>query len=148
MASASEIQAMTPELLTKAVHVFELEDSRRGRSWGRQSWSRDNQPEMLIPIYAEAAGTASITIAAADGPSLNTISADLKKGLNYVSYNYTYTKDAWAKYKQFLTDKLEKDDSLPDLEPADDGRYYLQAGSYKVTVKKENTSSEGVFELK
>lgn len=54
----------------------------------------------------------------------------------------------WAKYKQWLEKQKKADERLPDLEVADDGNYYLQAGKYKVVVKKAGVSTEQILELK
>lgn len=148
-ASASQIQAMTPELLAEGVHLFDIDSQRRGRSWGNANWYRDNQPKMMIPIYAKEAGTANFTLSAGDdGPKLNSFSTEVKKGLNFIPYDFTYTKDAWTNYKQYLTDQLEDGDSLPSMETADDGRYYLHAGTYKLSVKHAKAESETMFKLK
>ncbi|PTM15179.1 MAG: glycosyl hydrolase [Bacteroidetes bacterium] len=148
LASARELQAMTPAVMASQVQLFKLENTRRGRSWGGQSWTRDNAPEMNLPVYAQAAGRATVTISAADGPLLTTFSADLKAGLQYLTYDFTYTKDAWPGYRKMLESKLKEDDSLPDMEPADDGKYYLQKGKFTVTVELGGSKSEQSFEIK
>ncbi|PSR08521.1 MAG: hypothetical protein C7N36_21885 [Bacteroidetes bacterium] len=79
---------------------------------------------------------------------MTTFSADLKAGLQYLTYDFTYTKDAWPGYRKMLESKLKEDDSLPDMEPADDGKYYLQKGKFTVTVELGGSKSEQSFEIK
>lgn len=147
LASARELQAMTPSVMAAAVHLFPMEAVRRGRNWGQQSWFSDTKPSGTLPIYAAQSGTATVQWFA-DDVLLNSYTVDLKAGLNYVAHTYTYTKDAWPKYKQWLEKQKKADERLPDLEVADDGNYYLQAGKYKVVVKKAGVSTEQILELK
>jgi hypothetical protein len=147
-ASALELQALTKEVLAEAIHLFKIEDQRRSRSWGRDSWSRDNAPSINLPVYASQSGTAQVSIQAEDGPVLHTYSVTLKKGLQYATYDFTYGKDAWPAYRQYLEKNLKEEETLPKMEPADDGKYYLLPGKYKVTFKMKDQTSEQVFELK
>lgn len=147
-ASASELQALTKEVLAETVHLFEIDDQRRGRSWRQDNWSRGNAPSVNLPVYASSDGTAQVSIQAVDGPVLRTYSIPLKKGLQYATYDFTYEKDAWPAYRQYLEKNLEEEETLPEMEPADDGKYYLEPGKYKVIFKMKDQTSEQVFELK
>ncbi|MGH1435557.1 MAG: WD40/YVTN/BNR-like repeat-containing protein [Lewinella sp.] len=147
-ASARELQALTSEVLAEAVHLFKIDNQRRSRSWGRDSWSRDNVPSLNLPVFASQSGKAQVSIQAEDGPVLHTYSVNLDKGLQYATYDFTYGKDAWPAYRQYLEKNLEKDESLPEMEPADDGKYYLLPGKYKVIFKMNDQTSEQEFELK
>lgn len=147
-ASARELQALTNEVLAEAVHLFKIDNQRRGRSWGQDSWSRDNVPSLNLPVFASQSGKAQVSIQAEDGPVLRTYSVNLDKGLQYATYDFTYGKDAWPAYHQYLEKNLEKDESLPEMEPADNGKYYLLPGKYKVTFKMNDQMSEQGFEIK
>lgn len=149
LGSAQEVQKMTTEVLASAVHLFELENTRRGRSWGADNWYERTPPTLTLPVYAAADGTAQISIYVGDDDIiLNSFNTEVNRGLQYLEYDYTYTKDAWPRYKQYLESQLEEDEMLPKLDPADDGNYYLETGKYKVVVKVNKTSSEQAFELK
>jgi photosystem II stability/assembly factor-like uncharacterized protein len=146
-ASAREVQALTPEVLAKTLHVFEIDKQRKRGSWGQDSWSRENDPSMNLPVYAKSAGTSRVTIAAVDGPDLYSYELKLEAGLQYVNYDFTYPKEAWPTYRQHLEKQLKEDETLPKMEPADNGNYYLEAGKYKVIIKRNGEEAEGFFEL-
>ncbi|MEZ4984001.1 MAG: hypothetical protein R2795_03010 [Saprospiraceae bacterium] len=147
MASAREIGDGS-RVMASALHLFELEGTRRGRRWGSKNWFDDGtQASMLLPVYAKSAGKALIEIFA-DDHLLYSKEAQLAAGLNYPTYPFTYTKTAWPAYKQWLEKQQKEDDELPNLEPADDGQYYLQKGKYKVVVSKDGVRSEQTFEIK
>ncbi len=149
LGSAREIQQMTEEVMAEAVRLFELKDTRRGRSWGTDNWYERTPPKLTLPVYTSAPGTARISIhVGEDNMILSSYTTEVDRGLQYLEYDYTYGKDSWPKYKQYLQGQLEDDESLPDMEVADDCNYYLQAGTYKVVIKLNGGSSEQTFKLK
>ena len=149
LASAKEIQQMTTELIATPVKLFELEGTRRGRSWGADNWYERTPPKLTMPVYASAPAKARISIhVGEDDLLLHSYESSLNRGLQYLEYDYTYSKDSWPKYRQYLRSQLKEDESMPDMEVADDGNYYLLSGKYKVVVKTSGGTSEQTFELK
>ncbi len=149
LASAKQIQGMTSEVIASTIHLFDVDGTRRGRSWGADNWYERMPPKLTLPVYAVADGTATISVhVGEDDLTLNSYEVQVNRGLQYLEYDYTYTKDAWPKYRQYLEGELEDDETLPDMEVADDGKYYIYSGNYKVVIKMNDASSEQSFELK
>lgn len=131
------LQAITEALLAKNAHVFPLESVRYSSRWGR-SWSPYSEPyvpEIHLKIYVKAAGKQTIEIRSKAGVLLNTISANLDAGLNYIPYHLTITE----KGRKAI---LKKQADL-DIPKAQNDLYYLPKGEYNMQVLGES----GVFHI-
>lgn len=140
--SIKELQQLTDELIAKPLVVFEVEKQRYNSRWGSTFFGREFKPEVQIPLYVNSDGKATFTVAAEDGTVMKTFEADLKKGLNYPTYDLSFDEKLLDAYNAKLNEKRKADERPINVKKADDGKCYLYAGTFKVTVEKGGESKE------
>lgn len=132
LADLSVLQQLDDDLMSSAVHVFDIPEVRFSSNWGvkRASYSTPTEPETMLTLWISAAGSATVTIEDEDGNTLSEFEADLASGLNYVPYDLTVSEEG-AVY-------LEE-----DVELSDTGKRYLPTGTYTVRVQMRGAESTG-----
>ncbi|MCH8276930.1 MAG: glycosyl hydrolase, partial [Bacteroidetes bacterium] len=143
VASVSEVEALTPELVAKPVHLFDLEPVTYTPRWGsrRASWAEAFVPEMTIAFYAGSSGEATISVRSEEGDTLKTFTAEVGRGLNYEAYDFSVDEDAVDGFNDGLGEEDVK------IEAADDGIYYLVPGAYTLAVSIGADSVEGSLKI-
>lgn len=134
--SAKEIQALDATILAKNLHVFPLEKVRHSTRWGNNTnpWRKVTEPEVLIPIFAKQAATATITIKTKEDLALFDWTAPLDKGLNYVDYGLKHQEEVAKDFATFLNKDLKEDEEAIKVKAAKNGSFYLPKGTYVVEV--------------
>lgn len=124
-------QLRTKDILAQSLHLFEIQTVRHSKYWGsiRNAWSEAYTPSISIPFYAAAAGKAIIKIKSKD-VVLAELTTDAQKGLNYLDYDLTISKNASKFVKA-----LQKENENAELKPADNGKQYLTVGEYEVILE-------------
>ncbi|MEZ5038659.1 MAG: glycosyl hydrolase [Saprospiraceae bacterium] len=140
--SVKELQQLKPELLAKAIHAFGTEKIRQSGFWGRSSIFRSSEPSVSIPIYANSAGKASISIQTKEGITLQSFEADLVKGLNYPSYDLTIQEGIISDYLKPINEKIKKGEKPVKIEAAENKKFYIYKGEYTVKISKGGDSAE------
>jgi len=145
----TELQMLNEDMLASAVHAFPVESVRTSRRWGSRwaDWADAFTPEITIPVYAQSAGTMTITVMH-DELALKTMDLAVQKGLNYLPYDLTFSEEAAAKYEDALSGGQQGDGDSVELSAADNGLMYLQAGNYTIVCEKDGATSETKLELK
>lgn len=149
--SVKEIQAANAEILASNLHLFEIKKGKV-RNWGN-SWSmleKPQTPKMYIPVFSNIGGKAKITISTDKDLLINTIDADLTKGFNYVEYNYNVIESSVSDYEKALNETAKEKDKKAKpikVKKADDEKYYIKAGAFKVKVELADKKVEGKFDL-
>ncbi len=138
----AKIQELTPDLLAKKIHLFSLTDRTKSERWGTKSyaWDEANVPSQEIWCYAGIAGTAVVSITNDQNREVYQKQIALITGLNSIPYSYEISKE--------LADKWNKSDKKIGIKEAENKRYYLPAGKYKVTISKSEGSTMTTFEIK
>ncbi|MCB0467235.1 MAG: glycosyl hydrolase, partial [Aequorivita sp.] len=109
---------------------------RWGSKWS--TWGEVYEPKTKIQFYSPQAGKATITIKTEEGKELQNISFDATNGVNILDY-YLSISEKGSK----VFDKTET-----KVKQAENGKYYLQKGKYKVTVSVNGKSATSEFEVK
>jgi hypothetical protein len=143
IADISHIQQLDNQMLAKDVALFDIKKMKQ-TNWGRKrsNWDDVKPINAVIPMYAKANSTATISIKAGKDLILKTMKTDLKRGLNYVDLDMTYDEKQAPQYAAYLNDKKEKDAKTIDLKKADDGKFYLQKGKYTVELEQNGVKME------
>lgn len=151
------IQQLTPEILSKDVHLFALDSQKHSPLWGSQysQWQKTNTPSIDVALYTKQAGNYSCTITTADSLSVNlqTLVVAAKKGLNYFTYDLSVNELELPIFNTYLNAKAEEEaseDKITDpitLKPADNGKYYLPKGSYTIKLKPQNGGAAVTTEM-
>lgn len=138
----AKIQELTPDLLAKKIHLFSLTDRTKSERWGTKSyaWEEANVPSQEIWCYAGIAGTAVVSITNDQNREVYQKQIALTTGLNSIPYSYEISKE--------LADKWNKSDKKIGIKEAENKRYYLPAGKYKVTISKSEGSTMTTFAIK
>ncbi len=142
------VQALTPEVLAAAVHVFELPKRRFSKNWGKkQPYAELKDPELPVVFYAAAAGMASWTVKTKSGLALNNGQLDCVKGLNSFTFALDLQELALKKYLKELQDARKDSKSPVVLAKADTGKYYLQKGVYIFELQKDGQAVSVEFTI-
>ena len=139
IASVKEVQKL-PEIMDQELHVFKPEKQKHSKYWGRSFGYYKPEPPMAnIDFYSATGGNVKIEIKTKDELVIWTNNVDCSKGLNTISYPLTVNEEHKDDYAKGLTKKESED---VELTKADDGKYYIRKGSYKVSVSINNTEAE------
>ncbi|MEY3678574.1 MAG: hypothetical protein RI924_715 [Bacteroidota bacterium] len=129
IASVKELEQLGPDILTKAMHVFEVPSINFSAAWGRKYGTSFFEPQVKIPLYSANGGKFKLQIKTEAGLVLNTQELETGRGIQYVTYDLSLDEGAikayqeeWAKAKR----------SKP--EPAANKKLYLQAGKYVIVI--------------
>lgn len=125
--SIKELQKLTPEIIQKPLHAFELEPIKSSGRWGR-SWSSFSEsftPKATITWYQNKAETTAFSVVS-NGVVVFTKTIDASSGLNELAYDLTID-DANRKAFEKKSGKI--------VAAATNRKYYLTKGSYTLYLK-------------
>lgn len=140
--NVEKLQSLTSDVVSKDLVVFELDDVRYSKGWGRQfaNWRDANEPETSLSVYSKHPGQATVKVLHEEGLALKEWPVDLDAGLNFLDYDYSFSgAHAEALEKLINTDK--EDDDMVEIEAADNGKFYLPVGTYQVEVINGSVSA-------
>ena len=129
-----ELQQLDNNLMNQELHAFPPDPVRYRPGWGKKSvWERKT-PQALIPVYAQSAGPATLTVSTTDSLELQNYQVALQTGLNYLFYDFTINKKILDEYNQILNKDRKPEEKPINVKTMDDGKAYLYTGAYKVTI--------------
>ncbi|MCC6460127.1 MAG: glycosyl hydrolase [Saprospiraceae bacterium] len=140
------VQQLNAEVLAEAVHLFEIQKTKFSKNWGKkQPWREAKDPGLPVTFYAASVGKASWTVKTKDGLVVNNGEWDCVKGLNTFTFALD-CQDALAKKYQKAFNDAQKDPKKPlELVKADNGKFYLQKGSFLFDIQKDNKTASQEF---
>ncbi|MBT8271255.1 MAG: glycosyl hydrolase, partial [Bacteroidia bacterium] len=132
-ADISALQNVNPKLYENPVTVFSINPVRHSRQWGRSwnQWFDAFTPSTTVSYYANSASKNKLRVLSKKGTELFSMDLNPNKGFNYATYDLTMT-EAGKK-------ALMKEDSSLNIGKAQNGKYYLPKGTYKVMIGKAET---------
>ncbi|QNJ97324.1 WD40/YVTN/BNR-like repeat-containing protein [Constantimarinum furrinae] len=134
VADVSLLQQLNSENMNEIV-VAEIAPIRSSRRWGSRfsPWNDAFEPSVNIQFFSPSSGKATITIQSDDGSQLQQIKVDAVKGVNVVEYDLTLSEKGQK--------SLEK--SGTKMNRADNDKYYLAKGDYKIEISVSNKEGAG-----
>ncbi|RTL11123.1 MAG: glycosyl hydrolase [Flavobacteriaceae bacterium] len=137
----SKVQELTKEVLAKNLHLFKVNDRTKSDRWGTQSyaWGKPSEPSQTIWFYANAEGIVNVSIVNESGMIVHTRKVEAKKGLNSFEFDYSMPKN--------VADNWNKKDKNIKIKEAENKKFYLPVGKFKVTISKDKTSESKSFEI-
>jgi photosystem II stability/assembly factor-like uncharacterized protein len=137
----SKLQELTKEVLAKNIHLFKVNDRTKSDRWGSQSyaWEKPSEPSTEIWLYSNEDGMVNLTITNESGLIVHTQKVSVTKGLNSISYDYSLAKE--------VAEKWNKKDKNIKIKAADNNKFYLPVGKYKLVISKDKTSENSTFEI-
>ncbi|WP_026725194.1 VPS10 domain-containing protein [Flavobacterium sasangense] len=137
----SKVQELTKDVLAKNLHLFKVNDRTKSDRWGTQSyaWGKPSEPSQTIWFYANADGIVNVSIANEAGLVVHTQKVEAKKGLNSFNFDYSMTKN--------VADNWNKKDKNIKIKEAENKKFYLPIGKFKLTISKDKISESKSFEI-
>ena len=143
-----ELQQLDSSLLAQPLHAFAPEAIRYQSGWGKKSvWERAI-PEASLPLYAQSAGAATVSVSTADSLELRSFKAVLDKGLNYLFYDLTISQKVLDEYNEFLNEDRKPDQAPIQVKVMDNGKAYLRPGAYRIHIEANGASAQQELTLK
>jgi hypothetical protein len=103
-----------------------------GGNWSK--WLEPQIPEQAISIYASSAATCTVEIVGPDSMKIATLGElNLNAGYNRIPYDLSIAEDRVKSLQDSLNKGREAADMIR-IRKADNGKYYLPKGNYKVLV--------------
>lgn len=142
--NVAQLEALSDSIMAADLYVFDLDKVRKYGQWGqeRRAYSGEfYEPEMVLPLFCKEKGSVRITVKM-DETALYSWSADVQKGFNYLTYKGAIDEKVHDDYQKLLNkDKKEKGKEIK-LEKGDNGKYYLEKGTYTLVFENERNKVE------
>ncbi|MQP24454.1 glycosyl hydrolase [Flavobacterium sp. LMO8] len=137
----SKVQELTKDVLAKNLHLFNVNDRTKSDRWGTQNyaWEKPSEPSQEIWFYSNVDGIVNVSIANEAGSVVHTQKVEAKKGLNSFAYDYLLSIE--------VAEKWNKKDKNIKIKEAENKKFYLPVGKYKMTVSKDKVSESKSFEV-
>lgn len=155
IASVSELQQLNDTLMAKELFIFALKEITYNDHWGkeREKYTGEiNESKLSIPFWVRAIHESplQVEIKTDSGLVLKTINDTSKKGLNYFDYDLTIDSAMVKQYEEYLNKNKKNDEDEIKNDKAENGKYYLRAGKYIVSIsdKTSGTRVEKEFVIK
>jgi hypothetical protein len=106
------------EKLDSGFAIGSLEPITFSPKWGDRSewyWSGFEEPEMEIMLFSKQGGLATLEVLDSAGLELYTWTDTLEAGLNFATYDYSFSEEGAS-------------------QPKENGKYYLADGDYLLKV--------------
>ena len=138
---SSKVQELTNEILAKSIHLYKVNDRTKSDRWGSQSyaWEKPSEPSTEIWLYSNEDGMVNLIITNESGLMVHTQKVSVTKGLNSITYDYSVAKE--------VAEKWNKKDKNINIKAADNNKFYLPVGKYKLVISKDKTSENSTFEI-
>ena len=130
------LEQMNTSKMNQPITLFDAGTVRSSSRWGSSfgTWSETFEPSTKIYFYANTSGTQSIKILSEKNIELQTLKVDADKGFNHVDYDLTITEEGRK--------ALLKEESKLKIEKAENNKFYLPKGMYKIQIGGEKTTLE------
>jgi hypothetical protein len=137
----SKVQEVTNEVLAKNLHLFKVNGRTKSERWGTQNyaWGKPSEPSQTIWFYSNVDGIVSISIMNESGMVVHTQKVEAKKGLNSFEFDYSLSKE--------VAQKWNKKDKNIKIIAADNKKFYLPVGKYKISISNGKQSESKTFEV-
>jgi photosystem II stability/assembly factor-like uncharacterized protein len=137
----SKVQDLTKEVLAKNLHLFKVNGRTKSERWGSQNyaWGKTSEPLQTIWFYSNGDGVVNVAITNESEMVVHTQKVDAKKGLNSFAYDYSLSRE--------VTEKWNKKDKNIKIKEAENKKFYLPVGKYKITVSKDKVTEIKSFEV-
>lgn len=126
-ADIAALQQIKPEVLSKDLVVFRVENIKHSKGWGNSwsSWAKPDTPGLDVNFYYATPGTCTAKVLTANGTEVSSTEMDVSKGLNILSYDLAFSKKGKSNFLKKNKMKLTE---------AKNGKTYLPKGSYAIEI--------------
>ncbi len=130
IADVQHLQQLTPEIQKKDFHIFPPDSLTYYKYWGDKGfdWSFSDTPTVKICFYQKNPGGVSVKVFSEKGTEIYSEELPQGKGLRTWSYDLTLSPLKADKLKpEIKQEKIQR-----EWDMADNGKFYLPPGNYKV----------------
>jgi len=134
IADVEYIQKLDESITSQELHFFPVEkEIKYSPRWGRLNWDWNLiEPSAVdFVFYSKNDAEASIKILTNGGILLKELKNNSDYGLNFVKYDLTIDSTVVEKYINELNESAEEEIKI---EKSDNGKYYIQPGTYDVEI--------------
>ena len=127
LADISFIEELRPDILTRVLYVFAVDNISHSTRWGNKSWAWGDTitPGLDVTFYSKIPGTYAFKVKSSTGVTVSESEMEADAGLNVISYDVAFSKKGKMDYR-----KRNKG----DLKAASDGKTYLPKGTYTIVI--------------
>lgn len=120
--------------------ISEIEKVNYSSRWGSKfnQWGEVYEPKISISFYSPQNGKANIKITTEEGKEIHQFNSEVAKGINRVEYDLSSEEKSMK--------LLEKNDVK--ITKAENGKFYLPKGKYKVVISLGTSSKTTSLEIK
>ncbi len=138
LADINPVEMLMDSLSPLPLHLFPVEDVRFSKEWGNRSydWQFAEPQKQEFTLWSDCSSKALIEIWSGDSLLVHHAEWTVDKGLNYREYDLS--TDSLAAVK------LQKGEKV---KAADNGKYYLLPGTYRIKIISETRIAEQIFEI-
>lgn len=126
------------ETLGKEIYVYTLAPIKHSNNWGKvyNSYTPAVERNATMTVFSKTGGSAKLKVNNAKGKTVYENQITLERGISTLEYDLSVNDNKKS------TLKLNSDDK------ADNGKYYLTPGNYKVEITKGGKKSSSSLEIK
>ena len=121
-----------PAIEGKEIHLFKPESIKSNAYWGRK-WNKyadAYEPELTISWYVKATGKLNLNIYNSKNELLQSLELSTDYGLQSFKYDLSLSE-------KLVTSAAKKDPELKKIKAADNGKFYISKGEYKIELVKD-----------
>jgi len=139
-ADISVLQQMKPDVLSKDLVVFEVENIKHSKNWGNapNSWAKPNTPRLDINFYCSKAGPCTVKVTTANGTEVSSTDMQADRGVNILSYDLAFSKKGKSNFPSKNKRKPEE---------AKNGKTYLPKGNYVIEISANGETEKTEFKI-
>jgi len=139
-ADIAKLEKMTPEIFSRPLYVFGVDNIKHSSRWGNSfsSWRNPNTPGLDVTFYTQNSGPYSFRVKSSNGVVVSETQMDADKGLNIISYDVAFSKAGKMAYRK----KVKK-----DLKAASNGKTYLPKGDYTIVISGNKVDESLEFSI-
>jgi photosystem II stability/assembly factor-like uncharacterized protein len=144
IAGIKELQKIDEKLLAKSLELFDVKEVKYNKNWGKLYSSFQELKTQKYPIryFSNKDYESTISIISESGLVLKKINDSAEKGINIMNYDLTVNPESITAFEKELSAKDKKD---VKIKLADDKKYYLMPGKYKVVLESGADKLEKEF---
>ena len=145
-ANLDEVQTLDA-VASADIHLYAPDTAYYDENAGKRfsAFTEPYEGTVTLAYYAKSAGVTNIAISTDNGTVIRDMTDTTEAGLNYVTYNLTFDEAYKFAYQKYLDDQpVDSFRKVSDLQPADNGHYYLLPGTYTVKFTTESLNADQI----
>ncbi|MDF1696458.1 MAG: glycosyl hydrolase [Saprospiraceae bacterium] len=130
------------------MYLYEINSMRYRDSWGdkRRPYSEPFTPELKMTVFSDKSRKAKL-IVSFEGEEIQKMDIQLAKGIAEITYDLSFDQKQKKKFEGALAKANESKKDLT-IEASDNGKMYIQPGTYEIKIEADGHTTSSTFKLK